>query len=396
MLRESPHRRPDSSTSMVPRRSRGILIAAFWLTICSVPPRHSVAQENSVKGSVTAVPVVVARVEQRDVPHRISSVGTVRSLHTVVIRPQVNGVVNEVLFREGSLVERGALLARIDDRAIQAALAQAQAEKASKEAQLRVAELDLTRYRNLIDQNVVSRQTIDKQAALVEELKAGIQASEATIARERVQLSYTQIVSPVRGRAGIRRIDPGNLVQAGDARGLVTITQMDPISVVFTLPQDQLPRIHELSKKPSIARVTAFERDAGASLAQGLLTAFDNEIDAATGTLRLRAQFENRDGRLWPGQFVSIQLQTGVSSNALVAPARAIGHGLNGAFVFRIRDSKAEVVGVTIAYQDDEIAIVSTGLAAGEAVVIDGQSRLKAGSVVKASFGSGAADGVGS
>jgi len=377
-------------------RNRGLLIAAILLiAAASVPYWRTEAQEKNSErssGGASAVPVSVVNVERRDVPHRVSGIGTVQSLHTVVIRPQVTGVVTEVLFKEGELVERGALLARIDDRAIEAALAQAQAEKSSRQAKLHVAELDLARYGNLVDQHVVSRQTIDQQAALVEQLKADIQASDATIAAQRVQLSFTRIVSPVRGRVGIRRIDQGNLVQAGDANGLVTVTQIDPISIVFTLPQEALGPLRSAPPGSAAARVTAFERDARIPIAQGLLTTFDNQIDTATGTLRLRAQFDNREGKLWPGQFVTLQLETDVSANAIVLPARAVRQGLNGAFVYRVRDFKTEVVPIVTAYLDEEIAVIAQGVAPGESIVLDGQSRLKAGSLVKITAASRAAN----
>ncbi len=168
-----------------------------------------------------------------------------------------------------------------------------------------MAELDLTRFRNLEDQHVISRQSIEQQSALVEQLKAGIQASDATIAAQRVQLSYATITSPVRGRVGIRKIDEGNLVQAGDTNGLVTVTQIDPISIVFTLPQEVLARVRDSSGKPGESRVIAYDRDSSVPLAEGKLSTFDNQIDTATGTLRLRAAFENREGKLWPGQFVT-------------------------------------------------------------------------------------------
>jgi len=369
-------------------RNRGLLIAAIvLLVIASLVYWRSHAEAKSEKkgGSSSAVPVSVVEVEQRDVPHRISSIGTVQSLHTAVIRPQITGVVTEVLFKEGDLIEQGALLARIDDRTIQAALAQAQAEKASKEAQLRMAELDLTRYTNLVDQHVISRQSIEQQGALVEQLKAGIRASEAMIAAQRVQLSFTTIRSPVRGRVGIRRVDQGNLVQAGDDKGLVTVTQIDPISIVFTLPQEFLSRLQTAATGAAPARVTAFERDAGIPLAQGKLTTFDNQIDVTSGTLRVRAEFANQEGKLWPGQFVALQLETNISANAIVLPARAVQQGLNSAFVYRIRDSKAEVAPVVITYRDDEIVVVASGVAPGDSVVVDGQSRLKPGTTVKAS-----------
>jgi RND family efflux transporter MFP subunit len=341
------------------------------------------AGEKKSDGS-SAVPVSVTQVQERDVPHLLSSIGTVQSLQTVVVRPQITGVVTAISFKEGQIVERGALLARIDDRAIAAALAQAEAERASKQAQLRMAELDLTRYRNLENQHVISRQSIEQQSALVEQLKADIQGSEATIAAERVQLSYATITSPVRGRVGIRKVDQGNLVQAGDTNGLVTVTQIDPISIVFTLPQEVLARLRDSAGRPAEARVIAFDRDSRVPLAEGRLSTFDNQIDTATGTLRLRAQFDNRDGKLWPGQFVTLQLETGVSAKAAVIPARAIQQGLNGAYVYRVRDSKAEVVPIVTTYQDDDIAVIASGVTAGDTVVVDGQSRLKPGAKVSA------------
>ena len=345
-------------------------------------------QQRGAGGS--AVPVLVAKVQQRDVPHRIAAIGTLRSLHTVVVRPQVTGVITEVLFKDGELIERGTLLARIDDRSIKAALAQAQAEKTSGEADLRIAELDLSRYNGLRDRSIVPRQTIDQQAALVDKLKATIAASEARIAAQRVQLSFTEIRSPVRGRVGIRRIDPGNLVQAGNESGLVTVAQVDPIAVVFTLPQELLPRLREAVGRTEAARVTAFDRDAGVPLAQGRLTTLDNQIDVATGTLRLRAEFDNPEGALWPGQFVALQLETGISANAIVVPAQAVQQGPKGAFVYRVRNSKAEMVPVVTAYLDDEIAVIADGVAPGDSVVVDGQSRLKPGATVRASSAGGA------
>ena len=334
-------------------------------------------------GGGSAVPVSVIEVARRDVPQRIAGIGTVQSMHSVVLRPQVTGVITDVLFNEGELVERGALLARIDDRTIKATLAQAQAEKVSSEADLRIAELDLSRYTGLQDRSIVPRQTIEQQAALVEKLKAAIQASEARIAVQRVQLSFTEIRSPVRGRVGIRRIDPGNLVQAGDENGLVTVTQVDPISIMLTLPQEVLPRLREAMHSKRVIAVTAFDRDASTPLAQGKLATIDNQIDAATGTLRLRAEFQNGAGDLWPGQFVTLQLETGISANATVVPAHAVQQGLNGAFVYRVNKDKAEMAPVVTSYLDDEIAVIATGVAPGELVVSDGQSRLKPGAAVK-------------
>jgi RND family efflux transporter MFP subunit len=356
-----------------------LLAGGYWWYASAA---DETAQKKPSGGS--AIPVMVVEAEQRDVPQRVSGIGTVQSLHAVVLRPQVSGVVTEVLFKEGELVERGELLARIDDRSIKAALAQAEAEKTSAMADLRIAELDLSRYTGVRDSSIVPRQNIDQQVALVEKLKANIQASEARIAAQRVQLTFTDIRSPVRGRVGIRQVDPGNLVQAGDRDGLVTVTQVDPISIVFTLPQELLPRLRAATKSQQVG-VTAYDRDGGAALAQGRLTTIDNQIDVATGTLRLRAEFDNAQAELWPGQFVTLQLETGTSANATVVPATAVQQGLNGSFVYRVRNEKADLVPVATSYLDDEIAVVVEGIVPGDMVVIDGHSRLKPGAAVKSS-----------
>jgi RND family efflux transporter MFP subunit len=369
-----------------------VLLAAVYWGYARAPAKLAAAPA----GGGSGVPVTVAEAERRDVPQRLSAIGTVQSLHSVVLRPQVTGTITEVLFKEGELVERGVLLARIDDRSIKSALAQAQAEKSSSEADLRIAELDLARYDGLRDRSIVSRQTIEQQAALVEKLKAAIRACEARIEAQRVQLSFTEIRSPVRGRVGIRRIDPGNLVQVGDEQGLVTVTQIDPISVMFTLPQEMLPRLRSASKAGRSMFVTAFDRDGGALLAQGRLTTMDNQIDAATGTLRLRAEFDNASSDLWPGQFVTLQLETGTSMDATVVPAHAIQQGLEGPFVYRVHDAIAEPVQVVTSYLDDEIAVIATGVVPGDVIVIDGQSRLRPGAKVKPLVMSGKAHVAGS
>lgn len=353
-----------------------IVAAVSWRVI-------SLAQASKPASSPPPVPVSVAAVELRDIPHRVSGIGSVQPLQTVTLRPQIGGVITEVSFAEGQLVKKNALLARIDDRAVVAALQQAQAQKARNEAQLRSAELDLRRYSDLANSAAVSRQMLEQQRANVQQLQAAIQADEAAIAQQDVQLSYTRIVAPIDGRVGLRHVDAGNLVQAGDPSGLVTITQLDPISVVFTLPQDLLPRVQPLLQAGRALAVTAFERNNGAQLAAGRLTVIDNQIDATTGTVRLRAEFPNANGRLWPGQFVTVELQTSVSNAATVIPARAVQLGLDGAFVYRVRNDKAEVAPVTLAYSDDDIALVTQGVGVGDAVVIDGHSRLKPGSKVR-------------
>lgn len=347
----------------------------LWRTLSAAQPKPGPA--------ASAVPVSVTTVERRDVAHRVTGIGNVESLHSVVLRPQVSGIVTDVLFKEGQLVRKGDLLARIDDRAIAAALKQAEAQRARNAAALKSAELDFTRYDNLLKEEAISQQMVEQQRATVDQLRATLLADEAAIATAQVQLSYTRIVSPLDGRAGLRHVDAGNLVQAGDQTGLVTVTQLDPISVVFTLPQDLLPRIQPLLRKGSVEGVGAFERDGGPKLADGRLTMLDNQIDMTSGTIRLRAEFPNKQGTLWPGQFVTVQLQTSVSNDAVVVPARSVQEGLNGSFVFRVRDDKAEVVPVVVGYRENELAVIQEGLAQGDVVVTDGQSRLRSGVAVK-------------
>lgn len=331
----------------------------------------------------TPIAVNVMEVQQRDVPHLTSGIGTVRSLHNVTIRSQVDGVLTQVLFAEGELVEQGDLLATIDDRAIVASIEQARAEKARNDAQLKQAQIDLKRYTNLLAEDAIAAQTVDQQAAQVQQMRAAIAANEATVAAGEVQRSYTRIVAPVRGRVGIRRVDAGNLVRTTDAEGLVTVTQIDPIAVMFSLPQDLLPRIQDILNQRMSAPVTALDRAEGEVLARGRLATIDNEIDASTGTIMLKAEFPNTEARLWPGQFVAVQLQIGLSDDALVISPTAIQRGRDEPFVYRVEGDKVEVAPVAIEYETEDLIVIGNGLAAGDTVVSDGQSRLKPGARVK-------------
>jgi RND family efflux transporter MFP subunit len=334
------------------------------------------------------VTVTVTRVAQRDVPHLARGIGNVRSLNSVTLRSQIDGILTETPFEEGQRVEKGALLAKIDDRAILATLAQARADKARNEAQRRAAQLDLRRYEDLYGKDkAIPRQTVDQAAALVEELQAAIAANEATIAAAEVQLSYTRIVSPVSGRVGLRRVDPGNLVRAAETEGLVTVTQLDPIAVVFSLPQDMLPRLQTLLHGAAPVAVTALDRDGGQVLATGRLAFIDNEIDATTGTVRVKAEFANAEERLWPGQFVTVELPVGNSPSAMVVAPQAVQLGIDGSYVYRVVGDKVEAVPVAIGYQNDDIVVIESGLAIGDTVVLDGHSRLKPGAAVRIAGG---------
>ncbi|MBH9396408.1 efflux RND transporter periplasmic adaptor subunit [Pseudomonas aeruginosa] len=324
------------------------------------------------------VPVSVAAVERRDVEQRVSGIGTVTSLHNVVIRTQIDGQLTRLLVSEGQMVEAGELLATIDDRAIVAALEQAQAAKASNQAQLKSAEQDLRRYRSLYAERAVSRQLFEQQQATVAQLRATLKANDATINAERVRLSYTRITSPVGGKVGIRNVDVGNLVRVGDSVGLFSVTQIAPISVVFSLQQEQLPQLQALLG--SEAAVRAFSRDGGSTLGEGRLQTIDNQIDSSTGTIRVRATFDNRQARLWPGQFVAVSLHTGVQRDQLVLSSKAVRRGLEGNFVYRVAADRVEAVPVRVLRDVDGISVVE-GLAAGDQVVVDGHSRLMPGAL---------------
>ena len=327
--------------------------------------------------------VSVVRVSRSDVPLLLTAVGNVQSLNNVVLKPQISGVLTQVLVHEGQPVQKGQLLASIDDRPYKAAENQARAIENRDRANLKIAELDLKRDENLLAGEAIAGQTVDQQRALVEELNATVQSDAAAVQTAEVQRSYASIISPVTGRVGMRRVDPGNLVQANDATGLFSVVQVDPISVLFSLPQQNLPRLQHLLSDPTPAEVMAFDRDAGTTLASGHLTNIDNQIDAATGTIQLRAEFANPHGNLWSGQFVTVQLRTGMDRGASVVNSRAVQNGLDGNFVFRIKNGKAEVVPVKVRYVQGSVTTIGAELEPGDLVVTDGQDQLTAGTAVK-------------
>lgn len=333
------------------------------------------------------VPVLTAQVERRDVPHWQDTIGTVTALNRATLRTQVDGVLTDVLFHEGQTVQRGQLLARIDDRAIRAGLDGAQARRARDAAQLSAAQSDLTRFRQLSGGQLIARQMLDQQASSVQQLQATAQDNQASIDAARVQLSYTRIVSPIDGRVGLRRVDPGNVVRSADAEGLVTVEQVDPISVVFALAQDQLPGLRRAQAGGAVT-VQALDRDAGRLLAEGELRVIDNRIDETTGTVRLRAVFANAGDALWPGQLVSVRVRTGADEDALTVASEALQRGVDGSFVYKVgADAKVAAVPVKVGYQDSTLAVIvaeANALKPGDTVVRDGQSRLKPGTAVAA------------
>lgn len=351
-----------------------------WLSTALSPK----VQASDTPKAAPAVPVRVIKAALQNLPSNLSAVGQVQALQQVLVRPQIEGVLTEVLFKEGQPVARGQVLARLDDRALRAQVEQAQAEVNRLRAQLQIAQLDLKRYQGLAAQAAVSTQQLDQQVALVAELQAQVQSQEAAVNAARVQLSYATIVSPVAGRAGLRQVDVGNLVRPTDTNGLVSVVQIQPVAVIFSVPQGRLADVRQALKQQGPARVQVADQEQGTPLAEGRLTTVDNRVDPASGSLKLKAEVPNVKEDLWPGQFVAVTLRTGTLDQALVVPTLALQRGLKDAtFVWRVRDNVAEMVPVKVRWQDDQRAVIASGIAAGDAVVIDGQSRLKPKAAVK-------------
>jgi multidrug efflux system membrane fusion protein len=361
-----------------------VLLAAIaahtWL-----PSRFGGAA-NSASNAPTQrpLPVTAALVETREFPVYRIGLGTVQAYNTVTIKVRVDGEIQKIAFREGEDVRVGDLLAQIDPRPYEALLRQAEADKARDEALLANAKLDLDRFSTLVAKDFATRQSVDTQKALVAQYQAAIQRDQATIDNAKVQLGYTTISSPLNGRTGVRLIDQGNIVHAGDAGGLVVITQLNPIAVIFTLPQQYLPEIAGAVERGSPV-VLAYDQDNRVTLGEGRLELIDNLIDQGTGSVRLKAIFPNEGHRLWPGAFVNAWLQLDVRRGPVVAES-VVQYGPNGNYAFVIGpDAAVEVRPVRVAATHEGTALIADGLTVGDRVVVDGQYRLRAGVRVVAS-----------
>ncbi|MDO7897687.1 efflux RND transporter periplasmic adaptor subunit [Pseudomonas citrulli] len=369
----------------MPIQKKTVLLVALLAALAALLLWFVMKPGATKPAAPAAIPVRVVSVVQKDVPRFASGIGTVLSLHSVVIRPQIDGILTRLLVKEGQQVKQGDLLATIDDRSIRASLDQARAQLAESQAQLAVAQVNLKRYKLLSVDDGVSKQTYDQQQALVNQLKATAQGNQAAIDAATVQLSYTQIRSPVAGRVGIRNVDEGNFLRTSDADGLFTVTQIDPIAVEFSLPQQMLPTLQRLIAAPDQALVQAFigtDADTGELLGEGRLSLIDNQINASTGTLRAKAQFSNAAQRLWPGQLVTLKIQTSVDKDALVVPPTVVQRGLEQHFVYRVKGDTVESVPVVMVHQDSDMHIIK-GVNPGDQLVSDGQSRLKPGSHIQ-------------
>ncbi len=327
------------------------------------------------------VPVVITTVEQRDLPIYLDGLGSVAPLHSVLVKTQVDGRLDQVFFREGQFVKKGERIAQIDPRPFAIELAQAEAALSRDRAQLENAKVNLERYRSLVKEAIVPAQQVQDQKAQVEQLEGTIAGDLAAVASARLQVDFASIESPLDGVTGVRKVDPGNIVRAADADGIVVITQLDPIAVLFTLPQDDLPRVSEQMAKGTLD-VEAYSRDGKTKLGVGRVALIDNAIDPATATMKLKAELSNPDKHLWPNQFVKARLLLSVRQGALVVPAAAVQRGPRGTFVYGVGpDQTAVVRPIQVELIQGELAVVS-GLSAGESVVLEGQTQLRPGSKV--------------
>lgn len=333
-----------------------------------------------------AMPVPVRSVPARreDLTLEVRSIGTVTALNTVVVRSRVDGQLLRVAFQEGQRVRAGQLLAEIDPEPYRIRLAQALGNLEQDVAQLKNAEAELAQYERVIAQGTIPRQTLDRQQALVNQLRGTIRANQAQVDDARLQLDYTRIVAPIDGRLGLRQVDAGNLVRSGDAAGLVTITQTQPISVLFTVPEGELPAIRAESARGRPLVLEAWDREGRTRLAAGSLRTLDNQIDTATGTLRLKGQFENRDDALFPNQFVNVVLKVATLPGVVTLPADAVQFGSRGTYVYVLDGGKARIREVRTGVQAAGRLVVEDGLAPGEQVVLEGLDRLRDGSDVQA------------
>jgi multidrug efflux system membrane fusion protein len=332
--------------------------------------------------------VTVTPVKRADFPVVLQSIGQVQAYNTVLVRARVDGQIMKIGFDEGQMVKQGDLLAQIDARPFQAALEQAAAKKSQDEANLANAKLDLTRFATLAKKDFATKQQLDTQNAMVLQLTASIAADTAAVDAAKTQLDYTTIRAPISGRAGFRLIDEGNLVNAGQQTGIVSIAQLRPITVVFAEPQEFVPRINQ-ELAAAAPPVTVMDAE-GHKLATGRLSISDNQVDAATGTIRLKAEFDNKDNALWPGLAVTTGLQLGVEKDVLIVPTEVVQHGQNGLYVFIVDDqNRAQLRQVKIAHEDTATAVISEGLKDGDRVVTSGQFLLQPGSIVSIDTGSG-------
>jgi len=364
-----------------PRHHYGVWVVLVVVIILGIVVyRMRTSSAAAPKGSAAATPAIsvgVTDVRKRDVPYFLTGLGTVTAFNTVTVHSRVDGQIMQVQFREGQFVHQGDVLIEIDPRPYQVALEQAEGQLAKDVASQTDAKVDLSRYQQLFQAGVIPRQQLDSQQATVGQYDGAIQSDKAAIDSEKLQLTYCRITSPIDGRVGLRLVDPGNIVHATDTGGMIVITQVEPIAVIFTLPEDVLPQVVAQTKARQLT-VEAYSRDNGSKLEDGKLLTLDNQIDPTTGTIKLKAQFENHALSLWPNQFVNARLLLDVRQNATVIPAAAIQNGAQGLFVYVIgSDNKAKVRAIQVDFSEGNFSVIRQGLNPGEQIVVDGADKLQ-------------------
>ena len=389
-----------------PPRSRGLVWLVLLLAIVGVSgyavwraarPNSAQAGQNADagrggggsgrgggRGSALVVPVVVATVARSSIPVYLNGLGNVTAFYTVTLKSRVDGQLMKVDFKEGDFVKEGQVLAEIDPRPFQVQLELAEATLAHDQALLSNARVDLERYKNLLETNAIPKQQLDTQTALVAQYEATIKQDSANIDNARLQLTYSKVTAPITGVVGLRLVDPGNIVHASDANGMVVITQLQPISVLFTIPEDSLPQVTKKLRAGAHLPVEAYNRDNTRKLASGMLMTVDNQIDNTTGTSKLKAVFDNKDNALFPQQFVNIRLLVDTLNDELVVPNVAIQTGQQGTFVYQVDDnSRVHLRPVQTGVATDKQTAILTGLKEGNRVVVDGTDRLTEGGQVR-------------
>ena len=358
---------------------------AWWIATRPAAPQGG--GRFSVSGPM---PVIAATAEKGDIGIRLGGLGTVTPLATVTVRTQIAGQLTRIAFNEGQKVTKGDLLAEIDSRPYEAALRQMQGQLLRDQALLKNAQLDLARYRTLVAQDSIPRQQLDTQSALVGQYEGVVRTDQAMVDNAKLNLDYCTILAPVGGRVGLRLVDQGNYLQAGDATGIAVITQLQPITVVFTLPEDEVPPIMRRLRAGASLPVVALDRARSTALATGQLSTVDNQIDTSTGTVKLKAEFDNSDESLFPNQFVNVQLLVDTLHDATVIPNAAVLRGAPGTFVYMIKpDDSVAVQPVSLGPQDGDRVAIRSGLSPGDRVVVDGADRLKDGAKVSLRGGEG-------
>jgi multidrug efflux system membrane fusion protein len=368
------------------RLKRSVFIVFGLLILCAgLVWRFAPLRSNTTANARAPqqVPVLAGTAETRNVPVYVEGLGSVQAFNTVTVKARVDGQITKVFFREGQEVKAGDSLFQIDPRPFETAMQQAQANKEKDEAQLQSAQLDLDRAAQLLKPGFQTRQGYDQQKATVGQLQASLKADEAQIANARLNLDYALVRAPIAGRTGARLVDVGNLVQSAQNANLVTITQIKPIFVSFTVPATRLDDIRKNQAKEAL-KVVAYAQDGQTALAQGVLTLIDNQVDVATGTIHLKAQFDNADEPLWPGEFIDARIVLATREDAVTVPEQAVMQGPNGSYVYVLKDDDtAQRRSVKIAATQEGLAVVSDGLKAGERIVTEGQYRLTDGAKAK-------------